>query len=210
MEDKLLSIAHAPDQKLQVELLLHPHNKGLALRVLYDGTLILSSSDIGIDFHLDEKSSVEIDRTNDLPYHEIRPLPFGGTELVVRLSRGWEEEVLIRLFVTDDRVAFRYEFGEGTKGCSYDERTSFLPALDATCLSVVQDIGIQGGNALDLPVLFELDNGLYMSLDHVPNAPVKHTLQMAEGRLLRTVTDQSPITVTSDATPWWVVSFTHP
>lgn len=205
MDEKLLSIAHAPDQKLQAEL-VHRTGGGLAFRILYDGTLVLSSSRIGIAFCGEAE-----DCPGEVTDHAVRPLPFGGTELFVRLDKNGRE-IAVRLLVTNDRVAFRYEFEKQASGLPFREKTSFLLALDGTCLAEEPSKGLAQDLSLALPVLFELDNGLYMSLDRLPNAPEVYTLDRTEGRLLTAVyhdlPEQKPIE--SDVTPWWIISFTHP
>lgn len=206
MEEKILSIAHAPNQKLQAEI-VSKDTEGLAFRILYDGTLVLSSSRLGIRFSDPDADSVPAIKT-----HAVRPLPFGGTELEVRLTKG-EREFGIRFLVSDDRVAFRYEFDRIDDTPDYRERTSFHLALDGTSLSEEPESGLAQDRILPLPALFELDNGLYMSLDRLPNSPEVYALRMADGRRLDSQisdTGDTDTVRTDDVTPWWVISFTHP
>ena len=206
MDEKLLCIAHTPDQKLQFEL-LHRAEDGLAFRVLYDGTLVLSSSRLGICF-----SDHPDDLPADLKDHRTRALPFGGTELFVRLRKAGHE-IAIRILVLDDRVAFRYEFpGYDVPKEAVAEKTSFRFALDASMLGGEASQGLLDESLLALPVLFELDNGLYMSVDRVPNDPDPLTLRLTEGRLLSVSEDNNRALLPGieEVTPWWTVSFTHP
>ena len=111
-------------------------------------------------------------------------------------------------------MAFRYEFDRVSVPTEYREQTSFHLALDGTSLSEEPEIGLAQDRVLPLPVLFELDNGLYMSLDRLPNSPEVYALRMADGRVLDSQqirgTGEPLAVVADDVTPWWVISFTHP
>ena len=206
MGQKLLCIAHAPDQKLQFEL-LHDEKDGLAFRILRDGVLVLSSSRLGIRFEGTPSEDPAV-----LLEHRVRPYPFGGTELLVRLRKS-DRELVVRILVTDDRAAFRYEFVPGSKGLKpFTEKTSFRLALDASIVSETPESGLLNDRNLSLPVLFELDNGLYMSLDRVPADPFPLSLRLTEGRLLSVSGDreESLLPGNDEVTSWWTVSFTHP
>ena len=200
---KLLCLAHSPNQKLQLELLQDP-DTGINFRMMYEGTPALSS--VGLCFP-DAASAVR-----DL---RLRPFAFDGTEILLSL-----EGYAIRILVTDDKAAFRYEQFRSGAGAPFEERTAFRLGMDASLLSSEPEQGLLSGKALSLPALFELDNGLYMSLKRIPNPGGSFVLHMPEGRVMtagrngrggRSGQDSGEEAERADdVTPWWIISFARP
>ena len=206
MEETLISIAHSPDQRLQLEL-LYSEERGLAFRILYDGSLVISSSGLGIRLEADPD-----ERPAELLDHSLHRLPFGGQELLVSLSKKGQV-ILVRLFVSDNGIAFRYEVkGRGEMSIS-GERTVFHLGLDASVLSAASEDEKIGETLIAVPALLEFDNGLYMSISRITDTPEESaSLRLTEWRRLYfpSTGDLTFLPGADAVTPWWVISFTQP
>lgn len=205
MEYTLIAIAHSPQQELQLEVMQRDND--LYFRLLYEGTMLLDYSRLALD---------PVDKVSDaltLLWTDMRAMPADGVELMTAFAWG-DERLLVRFLLTDESLAFRYELEGKAHTSILGERTCFHFGPDANLLVAPGDDGVIDARGLTLPVLLEMDNGLYISVRRTPSLSLPEpSLRLESGQLLEVFYPEKQGVETGDyqmITPWWILAITEP
>ncbi len=205
MEAKLIAIAHSPKQKLQLEV--QQSGSDLSFSLIHGGCLLFDRSSLGLDFVGGGKEPIT------LTWTDMCAMPEDGVELMTTFSRG-AEWFVIRFLLRDDCLSFRYELYNTGDRSVVGEKTCFHFGPDANFL-IDQDVyKVVDARGLKLPVLLEMDNGLYVGVRRTPSlSSSEPMLRLKSGRHLEVLCGterESKEAVGHLITPWWILAITQP
>lgn len=204
MDTSLIALAHSPGQDLQLDI--RQEGCHLCCSLLYRGAMLLDNSRLGLDVAGKEGDPLV------LRWTDMRALPDDGVELMTAFDWGGDR-FLVRFLLRDDRLAFRYELEGLTDERIVGERTCFHFGLDANLLVDHTTEGVVDARDLGLPVLLEMDNGLYISVQQTPSILLPEPrLRLDSGRHLEAIYTgpQEARTEGYLITSWWILTMTQP